>query len=205
MFNKAKNLETAFQQLRLYCFVWMLVCSGLTLYTLSKTFSLLQAAERRVYILSSGKILDALAGDRKENLPVEAKDHIRTFHQYFFTLDPDEKVINANIGRALYLADGSAKRLYDNLKENGYYSGIISGNISQQLEVDSIALEMQHYPYYFKCWATEKIIRPTSVVTRNLVTEGWLRNTSRSDNNPHGFLIERWVTLENKDLRMEAR
>jgi len=205
MFNKAKNLETAFQQLRLYCLTWMLVCSGLTLYTLSKTFSLLQAAERRVYILSSGKILDALAGDRKENLPVEAKDHIRTFHQYFFTLDPDEKVINANIGRALYLADGSAKRLYDNLKENGYYSGIISGNISQQLEVDSIALEMQHYPYYFKCWATEKIIRPTSVVTRNLVTEGWLRNTSRSDNNPHGFLIERWATLENKDLRMEAR
>jgi len=205
MFNKAKNLETAFQQLRLYCLIWMLVCSGLTLYTLSKTFSLLQAAERRVYILSSGKILDALAGDRKENLPVEAKDHIRTFHQYFFTLDPDEKVINGNIGRALYLADGSAKRLYDNLKENGYYSGIISGNISQQLEVDSIALEMQHYPYYFKCWATEKIIRPTSVVTRNLVTEGWLRNTSRSDNNPHGFLIERWMTLENRDLRMEAR
>jgi len=205
MFNKAKNLETAFQQLRMYCLIWMLVCSGLTLYTLSKTFSLLQAAERRVYILSSGKILDALAGDRKENLPVEAKDHIRTFHQYFFTLDPDEKVINANIGRSLYLADGSAKRLYDNLKENGYYSGIISGNISQQLKVDSIALEMQHYPYYFKCWATEKIIRPTSVVTRSLVTEGWLRNTSRSDNNPHGFLIERWVTLENRDLRMEAR
>jgi len=205
MFNKAKNLETAFQQLRLYCLIWMLVCSGLTLYTLSKTFSLLQAAERRVYILSSGKILDALAGDRKENLPVEARDHIRTFHQYFFTLDPDEKVINANIGRSLYLADGSAKRLYDNLKENGYYSGIISGNISQQLEVDSIALEMQHYPYYFKCWATEKIIRPTSVVTRSLVTEGWLRNTSRSDNNPHGFLIERWVTLENKDVRMEVR
>jgi conjugative transposon TraK protein len=205
MFNKAKNLETAFQQLRTYCFVWMLVCSGLSLYTLSKTFSLLQAAERRVYILSSGKILEALAGDRKDNLPVEARDHVRTFHQYFFTLDPDEKVINANIGRALYLADGSAKRLYDNLKENGYYSGIISGNISQQLEVDSIAVEMQHYPYYFKCWATEKIIRPTSVVTRSLVTEGWLRNISRSDNNPHGFLIERWATLENKDLRMEAR
>jgi len=205
MFNKAKNLETAFQQLRMYCLIWMLVCSGLSLYSWSKTFSLLQAAERRVYILSSGKILDALAGDRKENLPVEAKDHIRTFHQYFFTLDPDEKVINANIGRSLYLADGSAKRLYDNLKENGYYSGIISGNISQQLEVDSITLEMQHYPYYFKCWATEKIIRPTCVVTRSLVTEGWLRNTSRSDNNPHGFLIERWTTLENRDLRMEAR
>ncbi|MBN9383541.1 MAG: conjugative transposon protein TraK [Chitinophagaceae bacterium] len=205
MFNKVKNLDTAFQQLRQYCIIWMLVCSGLSLYTLSKTFSLLQASERRVYILSSGKVLEALAGDRKENLPVEARDHIRTFHQYFFTLDPDEKVINTNIGRALYLADGSAKRLYDNLKENGYFSGVISGNISQQLEVDSIILVMEHYPYYFKCWSTQKIIRPTSVATRSLVTEGWLRNTGRSDNNPHGFLIERWVTLENKDLKVEAR
>jgi conjugative transposon TraK protein len=205
MFNKAKNLETAFQQLRQYCIIWMLVCSGLSLYTLTKTFSLLRASERRVYILSSGKILEALAGDRKENLPVEARDHIRTFHQYFFTLDPDEKVIDENIGRALYLADGSAKRFYDNLKENGYYSGIISGNISQQLEVDSIVLDMGRYPYYFKCWSTQKIIRPTSVTTRNLVTEGWLRNTGRSDNNPHGFLIERWQTVENRDVKVEAR
>jgi len=205
MFNRPKSLETAFRQLRQYCILWMLVCSGLTFYALARTFTILSVVDRRVYILSNGKIMEAMAGDRKENIPVEARDHIRAFHQYFFTLDPDEKVIDTNITHALYLADASAKRLYDNLKENGYYAGVISGNISQQLEVDSIALEMQHYPYYFKCWATEKIIRPTSVVTRNLVTEGWLRNTSRSDNNPHGFLIERWTTLENRDLRMEVR
>jgi hypothetical protein len=37
------------------------------------------------------------------------------------------------------------------------------------------------------------------------VTEGWLRNTSRSDNNPHGFLIERWAILDNRDLKVEGR
>ena len=205
MFNKATNLNTAFHHIRQFSIVWLLVCSGLNVYVLSKTFSMLAAAERRVYVLSSGRVLEAMAGDRKENIPVEAKDHIRSFHQYFFTLDPDEKVINANIGRALYLADGSAKRLYENLKENGFYAGVISGNISQELTVDSIAVDVRSYPYYFKCWAVQKIIRPTSVVTRSLVTEGWLRNTSRSDNNPHGFLIERWGTLENKDLKVSER
>ncbi|MDO6433050.1 conjugative transposon protein TraK [Flavitalea sp. BT771] len=205
MYDKAKNLDTAFQQLRQFCILWMLVCSGLSLFALYKTFAILQASERKVYILSSGKILEALAGDRKENLPVEARDHVRSFHQYFFTLDPDEKVINANIGKALYLADGSAKRLYDNLKENGYYAGVISGNISQQVTVDSVAVDIGSYPYYFRCQATQRIIRPTSITTRNLMTEGWLRNCSRSDNNPHGFLIERWRTLENKDLKVEAR
>ena len=205
MLDKAKNLDTAFQQLRQFCIIWMLVCTALSLFAISKTFALLQASERRVYILSSGKVLEALAGDRKENLPVEARDHVRSFHQYFFTLDPDEQVINANIGRALYLADGSAKRLYDNLKENGYYAGVISGNISQQVAVDSVSLDIGSYPYYFRCRATQTIIRPTSITTRSLVTEGWLRNCSRSDHNPHGFLIERWRTLENKDVKVEAR
>jgi len=50
-----------------------------------------------------------------------------------------------------------------------------------------------------------KIIRSTSIVTRDLLTEGWLRNINRSDNNPHGFLIERWNILENKDNKVEKR
>jgi conjugative transposon TraK protein len=127
------------------------------------------------------------------------------FHTAFFTLDPDEKVITANLTKALYLADGSARRIYEGLKESGYYNGIIAGNISQQVFFDSIALDMRSYPIHFRCYATEKIIRPTSLVTRNLVTEGWLRNTSRSDNDPHGFLIERWTIVDNRDLRVEAR
>lgn len=163
------------------------------------------AVPDKVYILASGKALEAFASDRKENIPVEARDHIRSFHQCFFTLDPDEKVINTNITRALYLADGSAKRLYDNLTESGYYAGIISGNISQEITVDSIALDMGSYPWYFRCYATQHIIRTSSIVTRDLVTEGWLRSVSRSDNNPHGFLIERWNTIENRDLSAQAR
>jgi conjugative transposon TraK protein len=99
----------------------------------------------------------------------------------------------------------SAKRQYDDLKETGYYSGIIAGNISQEISIDSIHLDMTGYPYYFRCYATEKIIRPSSQVTRDLVTEGWLRNSSRSDNNPHGFLIERWTILDNRDIKTEAR
>jgi conjugative transposon TraK protein len=143
--------------------------------------------------------------DRKDNIPVEARDHIKTFHHYFFSLDPDDKVIQGNVTKALYLADGSAKRLYDNLRESNYYANIISGNISQQIAVDSITLDVNQYPFYFACYATEKIIRTTSIVTRTLRTEGYLRNVSRSDNNPHGFLIEKFNTLENKDISVETR
>jgi conjugative transposon TraK protein len=169
------------------------------------SYRMLTKASNTIYVLASGKAMEATAGDRRENIPVEARDHIRNFHQLFFTLDPDEKVIEANLGKALYLADVSAKRLYDNLKENGYYAGIIAGNISQEAAIDSIVLDARPYPMYFRCYAKEKIIRPTSIVTRNLITEGWLRTTGRSDNNPHGFLIERWVIIDNRDLKVEER
>ena len=63
----------------------------------------------------------------------------------------------------------------------------------------------QGYPYHFKCIGAQRIIRPTSIVTRKLITEGYLRTVSRSDNNPHGFLIEKWETIENKDINIQNR
>lgn len=205
MFKKAKNIDTAFQQVRLFCVMVITGCLGLTGYAIYQMVRAEAMANSRVYILANGKAIEALGMDRKDDIPVEARDHIKTFHHYFFSLDPDEKVIQSNIGRALYLADASVKRLYDNLRENNYYASIISGNISQQITVDSIRLDMNQYPFYFTCYGTEKIIRATSIVTRSLLTEGYLRNVTRSDNNPHGFLIERFNTLENKDITVEAR
>lgn len=205
MFTKPNNIETAFQQIRIVCILVILCAFVFSGYVAYDAHRQIAAVQSKIYLLASGKALEAFASDRRDNIPVEARDHIKTFHLDFFTLDPDERVIQTNITRALYLADGSAKRLYDNLKENGYYASIISGNISQEITVDSISLDTRTYPFYFRCFATQKIIRTTSTVTRDLITEGWLRNTSRSDNNPHGFLIERWNTVDNKDLKVENR
>jgi conjugative transposon TraK protein len=181
------------------------MCFLICLYALYTNHKIVNESAKRVFILANGKALEAFAAERKDNIPVEARDHISMFHHYFFSLDPDEKVITGNITKALYLADGSAKKQYDNLKESGYYANLISGNISQQVEIDSIEINIDSYPFYFHCIAKEKLIRTTSIVTRSLVTEGYLRNVSRSDNNSHGFLIERWMILENKDLQTENR
>ncbi|MAC66387.1 MAG: conjugative transposon protein TraK [Flavobacteriaceae bacterium] len=205
MFKKMKNIDTAFRHIRGFT---MLIIAGsvlLSCFALYKSFSLVSEMQDRIYILANGKALEAYSAGRKDNIPVEARDHVKTFHQLFFTLDPDDKVIETNITKALYLADGSAKRIYDDLKENGYYAGLISGNVNQTIHVDSVAVDINEYPYKFRCYATQRIVRPTSITTRSLITEGALRNVSRSDNNPHGFLIERWATIANKDLKTTAR
>ncbi|WP_325400975.1 conjugative transposon protein TraK [Agriterribacter sp.] len=205
MFRQMKNIDTAFKYVRGFTLLIILVSTGLCCYSLYKSFQLVTNIQDKIYILANGKALEAYAAERKDNIPVEAKDHVKTFHHFFFTLDPDEKVIQSNITKALYLADLSAKRQYDNLKESGYYINIISGNVSQTINVDSVVVDINQSPYYFRCYATQRIIRTTSVVARSLITTGYLRNVSRSDNNPHGFLIERWRTIENKDIKIQNR
>lgn len=205
MFSKMKNIDTAFRHVRTFTLVIIIGCVVITSLALFKSYALVGEMQQKVYILANGKAIEAFASDRKENIPVEARDHVASFHHFFFTMDPDEKVIRDNVTRALYLADDSAKRVYDDLTENGYYAGIISGNISQTLKVDSIRIDTDHYPYGFRCYAMQQIIRPTTVSYRSLVTQGSLRNVSRSDHNPHGFLIERWSTLENSDIRTQNR
>jgi len=201
MFQQLKNIDTAFRHIRLFSLVLIAACGFICCYTVYKSFQLITQTQERIYILSNAKALEAYSAERKDNIPVEARDHVKMFHHYFFTLDPDDKMIQVNITKALYLADVSAKRQYDNLKENRYYSNIISGNISQGIEVDSIQLDLNSYPYYFRYYSKQRIIRATSIVMRSLITEGYLRNVARSDNNAHGFLIERWNTLENKDIK----
>lgn len=205
MFKKMKNIDVAFRYIRLFSLFLILGCIIITLFIARQSFQLSSQSQQKIFILANGKALEAYASERKDNINVEATDHVKMFHFYFFSLDPDDKVIQVNINKALYLADGSAKKQYDNLKENGYYSNLISGNISQEIQMDSIYININIYPFYFRYTGLETIIRPTSIVTRSLITEGYLRNVSRSDNNAHGFLIEKWKVLENKDLKIQNR
>jgi conjugative transposon TraK protein len=205
MFRQMKNIDTAFRHVRTFSIVFVLACVLVTVFVVYSSNEMVTASQNRIYILANDKALDAIAAERRDNIPVEAKDHVKMFHHYFFSLDPDDKVIEVNITKALYLADASAKKQYDMLRENGYYHNLIAGNISQAIEVDSIMIRTDVYPFYFFYKGQQTIVRPSTIVKRSVITEGYLRNVSRSDNNPHGFLIEKWRTIENKDLKSVNR
>lgn len=205
MFKKMKNIDTAFRHIRLFSLLFLVGCVVISLYALYLTQKATTNAQNKIFVLANGKALEAYASERKENIPAEAKDHVSTFHQLFFNVSPDNNIIQRNISRALYLADRTAKQHYDNLKESGYYTNIISGNVSQELVTDSIYINLDTHPYYFRFHGTMQIIRPTSIATRSLITEGVLRPVARSDNNSHGFLIEKWNIIENKDIKIQNR
>lgn len=147
----------------------------------------------------------ALSQDLSQNRPVEAREHLRRFHELFFTLSPDKSAIEGNINRALFMADKSAISYYKTLMEKGYFNRLIAANIIQTIQVDSIRLDFENYPYRAETFAVQRIIRESTVTERTLVTRCRLMNASRSDNNPQGFMIEDFTITENKDLRTYER
>ena len=147
----------------------------------------------------------ALSQDLSENRPVDAREHVKRFHELFFTLSPDKSAIEGNIKRALLLADRSAFNYYNDFSEKGYYNRIISGNVNQLLQVDSVSCNFDNYPYRVTTFARQMIIRESNVTERSLITECNLLNSVRSDNNPHGFIIEALKIVENKDIRTTKR
>ena len=205
-FKSLKNIETSFRQIRLFTLVFASLCAVVTGFALWKSYSFAEAQRQKIYVLDNGKsLMLALSQDAQQNRPVEAREHIRRFHELFFTLSPDKDAIESNVGRALYLSDESAIGYYRNLQEKGYFNRMIAGNISQTLTVDSIQGNFNSYPYEMKTYSRQHIIRSSSVTERSLVTTCRLRNVTRSDNNPQGFLIESFTIIENRDIGQYER
>jgi conjugative transposon TraK protein len=206
MFTSLTNIDSAFRKIKLFVIIYTLCLTAIAVYIVKWSYDFAQSSREKIYVLANGEsLMLALSKNMNENRPVEARQHVKDFHRFFFKLDPDMAAIENNVKKALVLADKSAFSQYSNLKEQGYYSAMISGNVSQDVIVDSVAVDFTNYPYKFTFKGKQQIIRSTSIVTRSLVTEGYLRNVARSDNNSHGFLIEKWQVLENKDLEVKQR
>ncbi|ALU26630.1 MULTISPECIES: conjugative transposon protein TraK [Myroides] len=205
-FKSLRNIENSFKQIRLYAIVFASVCLLVVGFTIYKSYDFAKEQREKIYVLDKGKsLMLALSQDASINRPVEAREHVRRFHELFFTLSPEKAAIEGNMQRAFNLADKTAFDYYKDLLEKGYYSRVISGNIQQRVEVDSIKIDFNSYPYKTITYATQYIIRSSNLTKRNLVTSSQLISAVRSDNNPQGFIIEKFTVLENKDLEVVKR
>lgn len=205
-FKSLKNIESSFKQIRIFSIVFLCLCAAITGYSVWSAYHFAEAQRQKIYVLDGGKsLMLALSQDLSQNRPVEAREHVKRFHELFFTLSPDKSAIESNIERALFLSDRSAFNYYKDLSEKGFYNRIISGNINQSIQIDSVVCNFDVYPYDVATYAKQMIIRESNITERSLITHCKLLNSVRSDNNPHGFTIEGFEIKENKDLRVLNR
>ncbi|MGL4583187.1 MAG: conjugative transposon protein TraK [Flavobacterium sp.] len=205
-FKSLRNIENSFKQIRLYAIVFAVVCLMVVGFSIYKSYDFAKEQREKIYVLDKGKsLMLALSQDASINRPVEAREHVRRFHELFFTLSPEKAAIEGNMQRAFNLSDKTAFDYYKDLLEKGYYSRVISGNIQQRVEVDSIKIDFNAYPYKTLTYSTQYIIRSSNLTKRNLITSSQLVSAVRSDNNPQGFIIEKFTVVENKDLEVVKR
>lgn len=205
-FKILRNIENSFRQIRLYAIIFAALCLLVAGLAVWKSYQFAQEQRQKIYVLDNGKsLMLALSQDASINRPVEAREHVRRFHELFFTLAPEKNAIESNMKRAFNLADKSAFDYYKDLSEKGYYNRIISGNIQQRIEVDSVVCNFDQYPYAVTTYARQSIIRSSNVTNRSLVTSCNLVNSVRSDSNPQGFTIEKFSILQNNDIETIER
>lgn len=159
---------------------------------------ILSEERSQVYVLDGDIPFLAERSQQEANFVMEAKAHIQLFHQYFFTLPPDDDYIKWTLGKAMYMADGTALKQKQAMEENGFFSDIVSSSATCTIMCDSIKLDEKSRKFTY--YGTQNIRRRTKSIRRTLITTGELENTPRTQNNPHGMLITHWRTLKNIDL-----
>jgi len=205
MLSNLKRLDTAFQHVKIWTLILVGVSLSIMFLTLLFSFLALRDARQEVYVISQDQAIKAFASSREASISIEAKSHIRRFHELLFILSPDEKLISNQWEEALELGDESIKFHLDNLKETGYIKQLIGANVSQRIVIDSIALDESNAGYPFRFYGRQEIVRSSRIQFRNLVTAGKLRLIQRTAANPHGLLIENWEILDNRDLFQKSR
>jgi len=119
-FKTLRNIESSFKQIRLFTFVFAVLCFGVVGVVVFKSYQFAEEQRQKIYVLDNGKsLMVALSQDMSINRPVEAREHVRRFHELFFTIAPDKNAIESNVKRAFNLADQSAFNYYKDLQEKG--------------------------------------------------------------------------------------
>ena len=195
-----QNIDTSLKTMRTVMFGVVITSFIFSAYIYIDSQVRIEECRKKVYLLSQGNALELTRSrDGADNITAEIKNHITMWHQFFYNLDPDPVDIKNRIEKAAFLIDDSGELINSKREETNFYSQLVSGNISTRVYIDSIVPVLQDGVYRCKITSRLKYIRSSKITEKHLDSECNIRIVSRTDNNPHGFLIENYL-LTNQNI-----
>lgn len=158
-----------------------------------------------IYVIDRGSAVMAARSGQDAYRDLEVKDHIERFHELMFNLSPNSESIKRNLDRALVMSDKSAYDYWSDLSERGFYSRIVSANISQEIVIDSVKVDMSSYPYQAKIYAKVFMLRESNITAYDFESSCRLVDVERSPSNPHGLMIEKFRVSKNENMGTRQR
>ncbi len=137
----------------------------------------------------NGEVIPLQWVREKENLEVEALEHLRLFHNYFYGLDATN--FESHIEKALWLGDSSVDNVYRQKKADGVYNRLMQYSLVQKVISIESELDLSAEPYPFRTITVFQINRGSIVDTYELVSTGKLLHLEKRNfpKNTHGLLI----------------
>jgi hypothetical protein len=177
----------------LFCFIVSLTVS---IGSLLWTHFTIQNVKNTAYVLTNegqaALIMSIDKNDIDNYRRPEIMNHIKMFHSHFWEIDQFN--YKRRIDRALNLSGDSGKDLFQSLEASGHFAKIVTENLTQEIEVDSITVADQSYPYHAQFFGKLRVLRTDQRIesVNTIRAQFILYNVSRTDMNPHGLLIDNY-------------
>lgn len=178
-----------------------LVCVGVVLLS----FMFVRQSRDTVYVVDKGSTIMATIASGSVQRDLEIEDHVRRFHELMFNLAPSSESQRRNLEQALHMADRSAYDWWQDQSESGYYARLVSANITQEIQIDSVRFSMQTYPYPARLYGKVFLTRESNITAYDFVSECRLSDVPRSRSNPHGLMVERFAVRRYESLGTRKR
>ena len=178
-----------------------IVCVGVVLLS----FMFVRQSRDAVYVVDKGSTIMATIASGSVQRDLEVEDHVRRFHELMFNLAPSSESQRRNLEQALHMADRSAYDWWQDQSESGYYARLVSANITQEIQIDSVRFSMQTYPYPARLYGKVFLTRESNITAYDFVSECRLSDVPRSRSNPHGLMVERFAVRRYESLGTRKR
>jgi len=151
----------------------------------------------------NGEVIPLQWVQERENLEVEALEHLRLFHTYFYGLDAT--TFESNIEKALWLGNSTVDNVYRQKKADGVYNRLMQYSLVQKVISINSEIDLTAEPYPFKTVTVFQINRGSIIDTYELVSTGKLLHLEKRNfpKNTHGLLITNYFENTLKKVNYE--
>ena len=153
----------------------------------------------------NGEVIPLQWVQQKENLEVEALEHLRLFHNYFYGIDATN--FESHIEKALWLGDSSVDNIYRQKKADGVYNRLMQYALVQKVVSIESELDLTAEPYPFRTTTVFQINRGSAIDTYELISTGKLMHLEKRNfpKNTHALLITDYFENTLKKIDYETR
>jgi len=199
------NIETSFRRMKFITVLCICAAAVIAIGSVAASGWFLEKSGETIFVVDKGSAVMATRDSEDSYRELEAKDHVTRFHELMFNLSPSSESIQRNLDRALVMSDRSAYDYWMDLSDRGFYQRIVSTNISQEFVTDSIKVDMLSYPHTVTTFGKIYMLRESNITAYQFESSCRLVDVERSQTNPHGLMIERFVVTRNDNLGTRKR